>query len=217
MHFLSDTLEAYLNDQLDTEPDYLVALRRETHLKVVQPRMLSGTYQGRLLALLAKICAPKNILEIGTYTGYSALCLAEGLQPEGRLVTIEVNEELRSLQQQFWAQSPYAERIKPLVGDAIELIPQLDQNFDLVFIDAKKADYNRYLEVVIPKMNNGCLLVSDNILWSGKVVEPVDEKDKATLALLEYNQFLTDDPRFEQVILPVRDGLSIARFSAIDA
>lgn len=214
MHFFSDQLEEYLNTQLDLEPEYLTALRRETHLKVVQPRMLSGKYQGRLLALIAKICGPYQVLEIGTYTGYSALCLAEGIKPGGELLTIEVNEELSDLQQRFWNQSPYASIIKPLVGDAIKLIPKLDKTFDLVFIDAKKADYTRYLEVVIPKMNDGCLLLSDNILWSGKVVEALDERDKATQELMAYNQLLTNDPRFEQVILPVRDGLGIARFSA---
>jgi predicted O-methyltransferase YrrM len=217
MHFFSDQLEDYLNTQLDSEPEYLAALRRETHLKVVQPRMLSGKYQGRLLALIAKICSPEHVLEIGTYTGYSALCLAEGIKPGGQLLTIEVNEELSLLQQRYWNQSPYGSLIKPLIGDAIELIPQLDQRFDLVFIDAKKADYTRYLEVVIPKMNRGCLLLSDNILWSGKVVEPADERDKATQELIKYNQLLTDDERFEHVILPVRDGLSIARFRSIGA
>ena len=217
MHFFSDQLEDYLNTQLDSEPEYLAALRRETHLKVVQPRMLSGKYQGRLLALIAKICSPEQVLEIGTYTGYSALCLAEGIKPGGQLLTIEVNEELSLLQQRYWNQSPYGSIIKPLIGYAIELIPQLDQRFDLVFIDAKKADYTRYLEVVIPKMNQGCLLLSDNILWSGKVVEPADERDKATKELIKYNQLLTDDERFEHVILPVRDGLSIARFRSIGA
>jgi predicted O-methyltransferase YrrM len=214
MHFFSDQLENYLNTQLDSEPEYLAALRRETHLKVVQPRMLSGKYQGRLLALIAKMCSPHQVLEIGTYTGYSALCLAEGVKPGGRLITIEVNEELSELQQRFWEQSPYNQIIQPLIGNATELIPKLDHRFDLVFIDAKKADYTRYLEVVIPKMNDGCILLSDNILWSGKVVEHVDQGDKATQELIKYNQLLTDDPRFEQVILPIRDGLSVARFSA---
>jgi len=213
MHFFSDALEEYLNQQLDTEADYLEALRRETHLKVIQPRMLSGHYQGRLLALISKLCAPKSILEIGTYTGYSALCLAEGLGSEGMLTTIEVNEELSGLQQRFWSQSPYQSKIRAIVGDALTIIPGLEEHYDLVFIDAKKADYTKYLEVVIPKLNDGCLLLSDNILWSGKVVESISENDKATLELVRYNQLLTDDPRFEQVILPVRDGLSMARYT----
>ena len=213
MHFFSDALEEYLNQQLDNEADYLEALRRETHLKVIQPRMLSGHYQGRLLALISKLCAPQHILEIGTYTGYSAVCLAEGLPSDGRLTTIEVNEELSDLQQRFWSQSPYQSKIKAIVGDALDIIPELEECYDLVFIDAKKADYIKYLEAVIPKLNDGCLLLSDNILWSGKVVEPISVNDKATQELVRYNQLLTDDPRFEQVILPVRDGLSMARYS----
>lgn len=213
MHFFSDALEEYLNQQLDKEADYLEALRRETHLKVIQPRMLSGHYQGRLLALISKLCAPQHILEIGTYTGYSAVCLAEGLPSDGRLTTIEVNEELSGLQQRFWSQSPYQSKIKAIVGDALDIIPELEECYDLVFIDAKKANYTKYLEAVIPKLNDGCLLLSDNILWSGKVVEPISVNDKATQELVRYNQLLTDDPRFEQVILPVRDGLSMARYS----
>jgi len=214
MHFFSEALESYLNEHLEAEPSYLKNLSRETHQKVIQPRMISGHYQGRLLSFLSNLVRPNRILELGTYTGYSALCLAEGLSEKGTITTIEVNEELAWLQQKYWKLSPYHKKIRPIVGDALEVIPSLQDKYDLVFIDAKKADYNKYLETVIPKLNKGCLILSDNILWSGKVVEPLQKGDKATEALLKYNQRLTEDNRFEHLILPVRDGLSVARYIA---
>jgi caffeoyl-CoA O-methyltransferase len=214
MHFFSEALESYLNEHLEAEPSYLKDLSRETHQKVIQPRMISGHYQGRLLSFLSNLVRPNRILELGTYTGYSALCLAEGLSERGTITTIEVNEELAWLQQKYWKLSPYHKKIRPIVGDALEVIPSLQDKYDLVFIDAKKADYNKYLETVIPKLNKGCLILSDNILWSGKVVEPLQKGDKATEALLKYNQRLTEDNRFEHLILPVRDGLSVARYIA---
>ena len=214
MHFFSEALESYLNEHLEAEPSYLKDLSRETHQKVIQPRMISGHYQGRLLSFLSNLVRPNRILELGTYTGYSALCLAEGLSEKGTITTIEVNEELAWLQQKYWKLSPYHKKIRPIVGDALEVIPSLQDKYDLVFIDAKKADYNKYLETVIPKLNKGCLILSDNILWSGKVVEPLQKGDKATEALLKYNQRLTEDNRFEYLILPVRDGLSVARYIA---
>ena len=214
MHFFSEALESYLNEHLEAEPSYLKNLSRETHQKVIQPRMISGHYQGRLLSFLSNLVRPNRILELGTYTGYSALCLAEGLSERGTITTIEVNEELAWLQQKYWKLSPYHKKIRPIVGDALEVIPSLQDKYDLVFIDAKKADYNKYLETVIPKLNKGCLILSDNILWSGKVVEPLQKGDKATEALLMYNQRLTEDNRFEHLILPVRDGLSVARYIA---
>lgn len=214
MHFFSEALESYLNEHLEAEPSYLKDLSRETHQKVIQPRMISGHYQGRLLSFLSNLVRPNRILELGTYTGYSALCLAEGLSERGTITTIEVNEELAWLQQKYWKLSPYHKKIRPIVGDALEVIPSLQDKYDLVFIDAKKADYNKYLETVIPKLNKGCLILSDNILWSGKVVEPLQKGDNATEALLKYNQRLTEDNRFEHLILPVRDGLSVARYIA---
>jgi len=214
MHFFSEALESYLNEHLEAEPSYLKDLSRETHQKVIQPRMISGHYQGRLLSFLSNLVRPNRILELGTYTGYSALCLAEGLSEKGTITTIEVNEELAWLQQKYWKLSPYHKKIRPIVGDALEVIPSLQDKYDLVFIDAKKADYNKYLETVIPKLNKGCLILSDNILWSRKVVEPLQKGDKATEALLKYNQRLTEDNRFEHLILPVRDGLSVARYIA---
>ena len=211
MHFLSEVIEKYIGSHSEDEPELLRQLTRETHLKVVQPRMITGHYQGRILALLSKIIAPKNILEIGTYTGYSALCLAEGLPADGSLHTIEINEELSDLQRKYFDQSPFGKQIMQYVGDALKIIPQMDITFDLVFIDAEKKKYNAYLDAVLPKVRSGSIILSDNVLWSGKVVEPLQKSDKATEALLTYNKRLKDDSQLETVILPVRDGLTLSR------
>ena len=211
MHFLSSFLENYIADHSEAEPELLKKLTRETHLKAVQPRMITGHFQGRVLSLFSKIIAPKYILEIGTYTGYSALCLAEGLQKNGELHTIEINEELYKMQRKYFDQSGLGSQIVQHVGDALEIIPILDLSFDLVFIDAHKVDYDAYFEAAIKKTKPGSVILSDNVLWSGKVVEPVPPSDKATAALLQYNQKLKDDPRVETVILPIRDGLTLSR------
>ena len=211
MHFLSDNLENYIALHSQEEPDLLQELTRETHLKVVQPRMITGHYQGRVLSLLSKLIRPKYILEVGTYTGYSALCLAEGLQDQGSLHTIDINEELHEMQRSYFNRSPYAGQIHQYVGDAVEIVPELDFSFDLVFIDAEKSEYLNYLEVVLPKTKSGSVILSDNVLWSGKVTEEVPEKDKATLTLKQYNEILNNHPKLETVILPVRDGLSLSR------
>lgn len=211
MHFLSSTLENYLVANSEDEPALLAELSRETHLKVVRPRMITGHFQGRVLSLLSKIIAPKNILEIGTYTGYSALCLAEGLQNDGQLHTIEVNEELYDMQRRYFERSGYASQIIQHTGDALTIIPELDFTFDLVFIDAHKVEYDAYFEAVIQKTKPGSVILSDNVLWSGKVVEPLDPSDKATASLLAYNEKLKNDPRVETVLLPIRDGLTLCR------
>ena len=211
MHFLPPEIEAYLDDQLPEEAALLEALSRETHLKVVQPRMISGHYQGRLLSLISKIIGPKHILEIGTYTGYSALCLAEGLVADGILHTIDINPELGAMQRKYFEKSKYAAQIHAHVGDAVEVIPELKETFDLVFIDAHKVDYEAYLNVVLPKCRSGSVILCDNVLWSGKVVEDVPEDDKATLALQQFNARIRDDERLESIILPVRDGLTLCR------
>ncbi|MDC6361223.1 MULTISPECIES: O-methyltransferase [Flavobacteriaceae] len=211
MHFLSSTLENYLVANSEDEPALLAELSRETHLKVVRPRMITGHFQGRVLSLLSKIIAPKNILEIGTYTGYSALCLAEGLQNDGQLHTIEVNEELYDMQRRYFERSGYATQIIQHTGDALTIIPKLDFTFDLVFIDAHKVEYDAYFEAVIQKTKPGSVILSDNVLWSGKVVEPLDPSDKATASLLAYNEKLKNDPRVETVLLPIRDGLTLCR------
>jgi len=211
MHFLSDTLENYIAENSGDEPDILKALTRETHLKVVQPRMLTGHFQGRVLSMLSKILYPKFVLEIGTYTGYSALCLAEGLQDKGTLHTIDVNPELHTLQRKFFDKSIYGNRIIQHVGNALNIIPTLDITFDLVFIDAEKKEYLNYLKAILPKTKSGTIILSDNVLWTGKVLEKIDPKDKTTQTLLAYNKFLKEHPKLETVLLPVRDGLTVSR------
>ena len=211
MHFLSPILETYIANHSEDEPELLQELTRETHLKVIQPRMITGHFQGRVLSMLSKIINPKYILEIGTYTGYSALCLAEGLQKDGELHTIEVNEELQHMQRRFFDKSGFGPQIKQHIGDALDIVPNLHQTFDLVFIDAQKVNYDAYFEAVIQKTRPGSIILSDNVLWSGKVVEPMQKSDKATEALLAYNQKLKEDNRVETVLLPIRDGLTLSR------
>ena len=211
MHFLSPILESYIANSSENEPELLRELTRETHLKVIQPRMITGHFQGRVLSMLSKIINPNYILEIGTYTGYSALCLAEGLQKEGELHTIEVNEELHQMQRKYFDKSGFGSQIKQHIGDALDIVPSLNQTFDLVFIDAQKVNYDAYFEAVVQKTKPGSVILSDNVLWSGKVVEPLQKSDKATEALLEYNQKLKEDPRVETVLLPIRDGLTLSR------
>jgi predicted O-methyltransferase YrrM len=211
MHFLSDTLETYIEQHSDVEPILLQELSRETHVKVIQPRMITGHFQGRFLSLLSKIIAPKKILEIGTYTGYSALCLAEGLIENGTLETIEVNPELAAIQKKYFDKSDYSTQIKTYIGDALDIIPTLEGPFDLVFIDAEKKQYDAYFEAVIKKSKSGTVILSDNVLWTGKVVEPLDPKDKTTKVLLDYNKKLAEDPRVQTSLLPIRDGLTMSR------
>lgn len=211
MHFLSSTLENYIAEHSEKEPSLLTELSRETHLKVVRPRMITGHFQGRVLSLLSKIIGPTTILEIGTYTGYSAICLAEGLTNKGVLHTIDINEELFEMQQRYFNKSGYGEQIIQHVGNALDIIPNLDASFDLVFIDAEKKEYDAYFEAVLPKCKAGTIILSDNVLWSGKVVEPLEKGDKATASLLAYNKKLVDDPRVETVLLPIRDGLTLCR------
>ncbi|MGJ8658905.1 O-methyltransferase [Cellulophaga fucicola] len=211
MHFLSSLLENYIANNSENEPKVLKELTRETHLKVIQPRMLTGHFQGRVLSMLSKISNPENILEIGTYTGYSAICLAEGLRKNGKLHTIDVNEELSYIQQKYFEKSGFADKIEAHVGDALNIIPTLDVTFDLVFIDAEKRSYPAYFEAALKKTRPGGIILSDNVLWSGKVIEPLNPKDVATKVLLEYNKSLKDDPRVETVLLPIRDGLTLSR------
>ena len=211
MHFLPSSIEEYISDHSEEESLLLRELSRETHLKVLQPRMITGHYQGRVLSMISKLHRPKIILEIGTYTGYSALCLAEGLQDSGFLHTIDVNEELHDMQRKYFNRSPFGDMIIQHKGDALKIIPKLDLYFDLVFIDAEKSEYLKYLDVVLTKTNPGSIILSDNVLWSGKVAEKVTEKDKATQILKQYNRTLKEDPRLETVLLPIRDGLSLSR------
>ena len=211
MHFLPENIDEYIVAHSQPEPQHLEKLNRETNQKVMQPRMLSGHYQGRVLSLLSKMKNPRSILEIGTYTGYSALCLAEGLKEHGILHTIDINEELEDFQKKHFQASPYSDRIVQHIGDATEIIPNIEENFDLVFIDADKPNYPKYFELIIDKMKSGGIILSDNVLWSGKVVEELKKDDLSTKALLEYNALLNEDPRVETVILPIRDGLTLSR------
>lgn len=211
MDFLPEAIETYAEKHSEKEPELLAKLNRETHLKVMQPRMLSGHYQGRVLSMLSKLIRPKSILEIGTYTGYSALCLMEGMQENGVLHTIDRNEELHDFQRKYFDASPWGKQIKQHTGDAQEIIAGLDEKFDLVFIDADKNNYSNYFEAILPKMNKGGVLLSDNVLWSGKVVNPNQHKDEDTKALTAYNQLLANDKRVESLLLPIRDGLTISR------
>ena len=188
----------------------LALLNRETHAKVLQPRMLSGHVQGRLLALFSSMMRPRRVLEIGTYTGYSALCLAEGLTEDGLLITIDVNEELEDFTRSFFDKSPYKNKIDYRIANAVELIPTLPDTFDLVFIDADKLNYALYYDLVIDKVRPGGVIIADNVLWSGKVVQTDKKIDKDTQNLLDFNQKVHNDPRVSNLLLPIRDGLMIA-------
>ena len=211
MHFLSEELENYAAQHTEDEPLLLQELNKRTHLNVLQPRMISGHFQGRFLSLLSKMVQPRTILEIGTYTGYATLCLAEGLHPEGVLHTIDIKEELTDLQREFFDRSGYGNQIVQHLGKAADIIPALNTTFDLVFIDADKQNYANYFDLVIEKMTRGGIILSDNVLWSGKVVEEVKPNDKHTQALMAYNQKIKDDPRVETVLLPIRDGITLSR------
>ena len=208
MHFISEKLDDYVVKHSEEEPTLLAALTRETYQKILQPRMLSGHYQGRVLSMLSKLIRPKTILELGTFTGYSALCLAEGLDKNGVLHTIDINEELVDLQRRYFDKSDYGTQIIQHLGSALDIIPTLDTNFDLVFMDADKPNYINYFHQIIDKLNPGGVILSDNVLWSGKVIETLDPSDVSTKIVLEYNALLKEDPRLETVLLPIRDGLT---------
>jgi predicted O-methyltransferase YrrM len=211
MHFISEELEYYTAQHSENEPELLALLNRETHRKILQPRMLSGHLQGRVLSMLSKLINPEHILEIGTYTGYATLCLAEGLKPDGTLDTIDNNEELYDFQRKYFDKSDWAAKIKQHLGNALDIIPTLNKKFDLVFIDADKENYINYYEMIVPLMKRGGVIISDNVLWSGKVLEELKPNDKSTKILLEYNRLLKEDPRVETVLLPIRDGLTVSR------
>ena len=212
MHFIPEELDNYVVNHSENEPELLQQLSRETYQKILQPRMLSGHYQGRILSMIAKLVGPKNILEIGTYTGYSALCLAESLDIKGSLHTIDINEELVDFQRKYFNKSGYGTQIIQHLGNALDIIPNLKVSFDLVFIDADKENYSNYFNCIIDRLNTGCIILSDNVLWSGKVLETKFKKDDtSTPALIAYNTLLKTDPRVETVVLPIRDGLTISR------
>jgi caffeoyl-CoA O-methyltransferase len=210
MYFISEKLDDYVVKHSEEEPALLKALTRETYQKILQPRMLSGHYQGRVLSVLSKIIRPKTILELGTFTGYSALCLAEGLDKNGVLHTIDVNEELVDFQRSYFDKSNYGSQIIQHLGSAIDIIPTLDTTFDLVFMDADKPNYINYFHQIIDKLNPEGVILSDNVLWSGKVIETLDPSDVSTKIVLEYNALLKEDPRLETVLFPIRDGLTVS-------
>jgi predicted O-methyltransferase YrrM len=210
MEFISEALDNYIVSHSQDEPELLQRLNRETNQKILQPRMLSGHYQGRLLSLISKLVRPLKILEIGTYTGYSAICLAEGLADSGELHTIDINEELHDIQRKYFDKSGYGSQIIQHTGNALDIIPSMEMIFDLVFIDADKENYLNYFNCIIDKIKPGGVILSDNVLWSGKVIEAMDPEDIDTRSLIAYNKLLKDDQRVETVMLPVRDGLSIS-------
>lgn len=211
MEFIADELDQYVCNHSENEPAYLKELNRKTHLEVLQPRMLSGHFQGRVLSMLSHMIQPKRILEIGTYTGYSALCLAEGLTEDGMLITIDVNEELEEIVREFIDKSGMSSKVKNRVGDATQIIPELDEEFDIVFIDADKKNYINYYHLVFDKVKKGGYIIADNVLWSGKVLEDYDKLDKSTQIIMDYNRLIHEDDRVQEVLLPIRDGLMIAR------
>lgn len=211
MDFISKDIQQYAEKISQPEPEILKELNKETHVKVLYPRMLSGHWQGRFLSFFAKMLQPQRILEIGTYTGYACLCMSEGLAEGGKAITIEVNVELEEMIRHYFAKANMQEKIDLHIGDAQKIIPTLDEVFDLVFIDADKENYLKYYELVLPKVRKGGIILADNVLWSGKVVEIAKPSDKETRSLQHFNTFLSEDSRVECLLLPVRDGLLAAR------
>lgn len=211
MEFISQELDDYVCAHTEQESELLYELNRRTHLEVLQPRMLSGQFQGRVLSMISHMVQPKSILEIGTYTGYSAICLAEGLAEGGKIITLDKNEELEDVITEFFDRAGLADTIDFRIGNAMEIIPTLDEQFDLVFIDADKGNYGNYYDMVIDKVPSGGYILLDNVLWSGKVLEEAEPNDIDTKELISLNQRLHEDNRVQNIILPIRDGLTILR------
>lgn len=211
MQFISTELESYIERHSEDEPKLLAELNVETYQKILLPRMLSGHYQGRVLSMISKLKLPASVLEIGTYTGYATLCLCEGLSKAGVVHTIDINEELVDFQRKYFNRSPWGGQIFQHLGNALDIIPTIEETYDLVFIDADKENYLAYFELILPLMNQGGIIISDNVLWSGKVLEPAKPNDKSTQILQKYNDVLKNDPRIETLLLPIRDGLTVCR------
>jgi caffeoyl-CoA O-methyltransferase len=211
MEFISEELDTYICKHTEKESALLSELNRKTHLEVLRPRMLSGHFQGRVLSLLSHMIRPLNVLEIGTYTGYSALCFAEGLQEEGKVITIDINEELEDFVKEFIAKSDYSTKVDLVIGNAMEVIPALKMKFDIVFIDADKQNYSNYYDCVFDKVRHGGYIIADNVLWSGKVLGGFDSEDIDTQHLQKFNKKIQEDSRVQNVLFPIRDGLMIAR------
>lgn len=212
MDFINDNIMQYAEDHSQEESELLKELQKETHQKVLQPRMISGHLQGRFLSLISQLIQPEKILEIGTYTGYATLCLAEGLKKNGAIHTIEINEELLDFQRKYFDKSDFKKQIFSHNGDAKKIIPELDFNFDLVFIDADKSNYCIYFDLILPKLNKGGIIIVDNVLWSGKVLYTnITDKDSETLGLKIFNDKVNTSKAVETLLLPIRDGLMICR------
>ncbi len=204
-------IDNYISDNSSVEDELLKELYRETHVKVLQPRMVSGHVQGIILKMISGMIKPQNILEIGTFTGYSAICLADGLIENGELHTVEINDELEDFARGYFDRSRHKDKIKQHIGSAIDIVPTLDVQFDLVFIDGDKREYPEYYDIVFDKVKPGGFILADNVLWNGKVVEPIDKKDLYTKGVVDFNRIVTDDPRVENVIMPWRDGIMLVK------
>lgn len=211
INFIDDNILNYSISKSEKESKLLNDLYRETYLKVLNPRMISGHYQGRILSLISKIISPKKILEIGTYTGYSAICLCEGMDKDGILHTIDNNKELVEIQNKYFKKANLTKKIVQHSGDAKNIIPSIDEEFDIVFIDADKESYPEYYDLIINKVRSGGIIIADNILWSGKILEKVEKDDQATKSIIEFNNKIIEDDRVKNIILPIRDGLNIVR------
>ncbi len=209
MDFLPEHLESYALEHSSEESEVLKKLNRETHARVLRPRMLSGHMQGRLLAFISRMVKPSRILELGTYTGYSAICLAEGLQPGGKIDTIDHNPELEDFAAEYFELAGIRDHVIQHVGEALDLIPGLEGPYDLVFMDADKVNYQRYFEMIYPKMRNGGVLLADNVLWSGKVLDKTYQEDEETLGIIQFNSYIKSHPGWQHLLLPVRDGIMI--------
>ena len=211
INFIDDNILNYSISKSEKESKLLNDLYRETYLKVLNPRMISGHYQGRILSLISKIISPKKILEIGTYTGYSAICLCEGMDKDGILHTIDNNKELVEIQNKYFKKANLKDKIVQHSGDAKNIIPSIEEEFDIVFIDADKESYPEYYDLIINKVRSGGIIIADNILWSGKILEKVEKDDQATKSIIEFNNKIIEDDRVKNIILPIRDGLNIVR------
>jgi len=211
MDFIPESIQAYCDEHSDGENGLLKRINRDTHTQVMMPRMLSGHFQGRVLSMLSHMIQPKCVLEVGTYTGYSALCMAEGIPEGGKLITLDINEELEDRVRDYFEESDYSQMIDYRIGNAIELIPDIDEEIDLVFIDADKKNYFNYYKLVFDKVKPGGYIIADNVLWSGKVVQTEKKIDKDTQAILDFNRWVQEDDRVENVLFPMRDGLMVVR------
>lgn len=210
---MTDLLEQYVLNHIDEEGEYLKQLNRDTHVKVLKPRMCSGHLQGRILKMICQLVQPRYILELGTFTGYSALCMAEALadDPQAELHTIDIDDEMEEFTSSVFQNSPYADKIHFHIGDALEVIPSIDRTFDVVFIDANKRIYSEYYDMIFDKVRKGGLIIADNTLWDGKVVQDPLPRDAQSVGILKFNDKIASDPRVEKVILPIRDGMTLIR------